>query len=117
MTDEAQTAPQVNPEVKRVAAQRARQRADAARWDLDVALCFFATLAVVIVLVSQAILTEIVGAVAVVGLALGWVMGWKKGKRAFRQFYDEELSKLAEQFNSAETIEVQVKKALHDRIR
>jgi len=45
--------------MERTAAQRARDRANAARWDLDVAVFFFAILATVIILSFQGIGVEV----------------------------------------------------------
>jgi len=46
---------QVSPEMERTAAQRARDRAKAARWDLDVAIFLFAVVIIVIILSVQGI--------------------------------------------------------------
>ena len=50
MMEEAEVAKQVNPEMERTATQRARDRAAAARWDLDIAVFLFAVLIIAIVL-------------------------------------------------------------------
>ena len=68
--DEAQVAKQVTPEMERTAEQRARDRARAARWDLDVAIFLFGILAVLIILLFQGIGIGIVAPVAVFGLAV-----------------------------------------------
>lgn len=94
MTKEAEVAKLLSREVERTAAQRAGDRAKAARWDIDVALFFFAILIIVIILLHQEIAIEIVAPVAAVGLGLGWLMGWRKGRQLYEHFYDEELSKL-----------------------
>ena len=94
MVSEAEVAKQVSPEMERTAAQRARDRAKAARWDLDVAVFFFAILATVIILLFQGIGVEVMAPAAIFGLAMGWLMGWRKGKQTYARFYDEELSKL-----------------------
>ena len=85
-------AKQDSPEMERRAAQRARDRANAARWNLDVAVFLFAVLIIVIILLFQGIGIEIVGAVAVFGLAMVWVVGWRQGNQLYERFYDEELS-------------------------
>lgn len=123
MMDEAEVSKQVSPETERTAAQRARIRAKAARWDLDVALFFFAVLIIVVILLFQGIRLEIVGPVAISGLAMGWLMGWRKGKQLYEIFYDEELSKLDQESKKTvkgtleKTIEEQVQKALLKRRR
>jgi len=121
--DEAEVTKQVSPEMEQVATQRARIRAKAARWDLDVGVFFFAILTIVIILSFQGIEVEVVAPVAMFGLAVGWLIGWKKGKQAYRLFYDEELLKLEQELRKTvkgaveETIEEKVQKALRERWR
>ncbi len=117
--DDAREAKQVSPEMERTASQRARDRAGAARWSLEVAVFLFAVLIIVIILLFQGISVEIVSSVALVGLILVWLMGWMQGKRLYRRFYDEELARLERELKHAaadeETIEQKVQKALRDR--
>ena len=116
---EAEVTKQVSPEMERTAVHRARDRAKAARWDLDVAVFFFAILATVIILLFQGIGVEVTAPAALVGLAMGWLMGWKKGKQVYQRFYDEELSKLEEELEKtmstlAEMIEEKVQKEIRE---
>ena len=116
MVSEAEVAKQVSPEMERTAAQRARDRASAARWDLDVAVFFFAILATVVILLFQGIGVEVMAPAAIFGLAMGWLMGWRKGKQAYERFYDEELSKLEKELEKTmsaleEIIEERVREA------
>ena len=116
MLDKSEVTKQVSPELERTAAQRARDRAKAARWDLDVAVFFFAILAAVMILLFQGIGVEVIAPAAIFGLAMGWLMGWKKGKQAYERFYDEELSKLEKEIEKTmsaleEMIEERVQKA------
>jgi len=58
---------------------------------------------------------------AIAGLAMGWLMGWRKGKQAYDFFYQEELARLGKELEKAmtvleETIEERVQKALRDRL-
>ena len=107
--------------MERTAVQRARDRAKAARWDFDVAVFFFAVLAIIIIVWFQGIGIEVVALAAIVGLAMGWLMGWRKGKQLYERFYDEELSKLKQELKNTdkgameETIEEKVQKALRER--
>ncbi len=122
MMSKAEITNQVSPEIEQKAAQRARYRAKVARWDLDVAVFFFAILAVVIILLFQEIGIGIVAPAAILGLAMGWLMGWRKGKQAYERFYDEELSKLEEEIEKTvgalgEMIEEAVQKELRERRR
>ena len=94
MVSEDKVTKQFRLEMERTAAQRARDRAKAARWDLDVAGFFFAILATIMILLFQGIGIEVTAPAAIFGLAMGWLMGWTKGKQAYERFYDEDLSKL-----------------------
>ena len=125
--DEAEATPQVSPEIERTAVQRARDRAKAARWDLDVAVFLFAVLIIVIILLFQDIGIEIVAPIAVFGLAMVWLVGWRRGRQLYQRFYDEEILKLEQELKRAvkgtiqetveETIEEKVQKALRERWR
>ncbi|MBI4188718.1 MAG: hypothetical protein HY529_05890, partial [Chloroflexi bacterium] len=66
---------QFSPEMERTAAQRARDRAMAARWDLDVAVFLFAVLIIILILLFQGVGIEIVGPVAIFGLSMVWLVG------------------------------------------
>jgi hypothetical protein len=109
---------QVSPEIERRAVQKAQDRAKAARWDLDVAVFFFAVLVIVIILLFQGIGVEVIAPAAIFGLAMGWLMGWKKGRQVYARFYDEELSRLEKEIEETmvaleDMIEERVQKATH----
>ncbi len=119
--DEAELAKQITPEMERAATQRARDRARAARWDLDIAVFLFGVLIIVIILLFQGIGIGVVAPVAIFGLAMVWLVGWRRGRQLFQRFYDEELSKLEYELKKAitgaveETIEERVQRALRER--
>ena len=125
MMDEAEVTQQTNPKTAQQAAQRARTRAGAARWDLDVAVFLFAVMIIVIILLFQDIGIEVVAPIAIFGLAMVWLVGWRRGRQLYQRFYDEELSKLEQDLEKAvtetvektveETIEEKVQKALRER--
>ena len=125
--DEAEVTNQVSPEMERMAAQRAKVRARTARWDLDTAVFAFALLIIVIILLFQEVVVEIVAPVALFGLAMVWLVGWRRGRQLYQRFYDEELSKLGQEVKKVitgtvektieETIEEKVQKALRERWR
>ena len=128
MTDKAEVAGQISPEKEQAAIQRARDRASAARWDLNVAVVLFAVLILVIILATYTEAgLEIVAPIAIFGLALVWLMGWRRGRQLYQRFYDEELAKLEQESKKAikaeiretieETIEEKVQKALRERFR
>ena len=77
--------------VEQLSAEIAKQKANTARWDLNVAILAYAVLTAVIVLMFEGITTEVVVAVAILGLATVWVVGWRRGKKLFNRFYDEEM--------------------------
>ena len=127
---EDEAAKQVSPEMERTAALRARDRASNARWDLNIAIFLFAVLILVIILATYTKMgIEIVASVAIFGLAMVWLVGWRRGNQLYQHFYDEELSKLELESGKAlkgtvkgavkevveETIEEKVQKALRER--
>ena len=118
-------------EVKRLVTRHARERARVARWDLNVAVFLFAVLIIVIILLFQGIGVEVVAPVAIFGLAMVWLVGWRRGRQLYRDFYQEEMevrllelerkkkSEGKEAIDQAieETVEEKVQKALRERWR
>ena len=117
--DEAEVSRQITQENERLAAQRAKERARMARWDLDIAVFLFAVLIIVIILLFGGVEIEIVAPVAIAGLALVWLAGWRRGQQIYQSLYDEELAKLNRDLEKTteETIEERVQKALRERGR
>lgn len=98
-------------EIKREAVRRAEERARIARWDLNVAIFLFVVLIIVIILLFQDIGIEIVAPVAIFGLTMVWITGWRRGQQLYRSFYDEELSRLEKEMEEVEEKEKREKKA------
>ncbi len=117
MADKTEVSQQARGETERMAAQRAQERARVARWDLDIAVFLFAILIIIVILLFQEIGIEIVAPVAVFGLAMVWLVGWRRGRQLYQRFYDEELSKLKPQQKETkeETVEERVQRALRER--
>ncbi len=122
MTDEAEAANEVSAELEQMATWRARQRAKAAMWNLDIAIFLFALLIILIILLFQEIGIEIVAPIAIFGLAMVWLVGWRRGRQLYRHFYDDELSKLrlesekpAKETEEEETIEEMVQRVLRGK--
>lgn len=123
--DEAEGAQPASPKMKRTATQRAKDRANAARWDLNIAVFLFAILIIVTILLFQDIGVEVVAPIALFGLAMVWLVGWRRGRQLYQRFYDEELSELKQSLKKVitetvektveETIEEKVQKALRER--
>ncbi len=119
MADKAEVPEQAGQEVEQLATQRAVERSRAARWDLDIAVFLFAVLIIVVILLFQGVTIEIAAPVAVFGLAMVWLVGWRKGRQLYARFYNEELSKLRREREEPkeETIEERVQRALRERGR
>lgn len=82
-----ETAPELaREEIKREAVRRARERARIARWDLDVAVFLFVVLIIVIILLFQDIGIGIVAPAAIFGLAMVWIVGWRRGRQLYQSF-------------------------------
>ena len=123
----AEDTKRVSLKMERTAAQNAKIRARVARWDLDIALFLFAVLIIVIILLFQKISIEVVGPVAIFGLTMVWLVGWRRGKKLYQRFYEEELAKLEPESKEsvkeivkekvAVTVEDMVKKALLKRLQ
>jgi len=119
MADKAGVSQQASDGAEQLAAQRARERARVARWDLDVAVFLFAILIIIVILLFQGVTIEVVAPVAVFGLAMVWLVGWRRGRQLYERFYDEELSKLKPrpEKTEEETIEERIQRALRERGR
>ncbi|MBA7571811.1 hypothetical protein ES708_13579 [subsurface metagenome] len=126
MTDETEVIVGISLEMERTAARRAKDRARNARWDLNVLIFLFAILIMVIILATYTKAgLEIVAPIAIFGLAMVWLVGWRRGGQLYERFYDEELSKLEQEQKLKikktvkeaveETIEEKVQKALRER--
>ncbi|MFC1874155.1 hypothetical protein ACFLYX_02520 [Chloroflexota bacterium] len=114
---------EVNLELAQKAAQAAGDRVRPAKWDLDIAVFMFAVLIIVIILLFQDVSLEITAPIAIFGLAMCWLVGWKRGKQLYQRFYEEELARLELESKRAangtleETIEEKVQKAFRERWR
>ncbi len=123
---EAEVTKPADKEMEQLAAKRARERSRTARWDLDVAVFLFAVLIIVVILLYQDIGIEIVAPVALFGLVMVWLVGWRRGRQLYNGFYEEELAKLQQALEEQEkkakatmeeTVEEKVQKALRERLR
>jgi len=123
---QAEVPEQPSEETKQLASSRARERARTARWDLDIAVFLFAVLIIILILLFQDIGLEIVAPVAVFGLAMVWLVGWRRGKGLYERFYQEELDRLTQALKEKqgqmeevieETVEEKVQKAFRERLR
>ena len=121
MVDEAEGTKEVRAELEQIAVRRAKDRAKAATWNLDIAVFLFAILIIIIMLLFQDISIEIVAPVALFGLGMVWLVGWRRGRQLYQRYYDDELLKLRQETESTikataeESIEEIVQKALREK--
>ena len=110
---------QVSKEDEQRAIQRAKDRARNARWDLNIAIFLFAILIIILILLFQGVTLEVVAPIAVVGLCLVWLVGWRQGRQLYERFVEEELTKLEFERSRRieETVEEAVQRALRERWR
>ncbi len=92
--DEAEDTNQLSLEIENRAKQMTRERTNAVRWQLNVAVVLFAILIIIMVLLSQGIGINVVAPVAILGLTTVWLMGWRRTRQLYQRFYGEELSNL-----------------------
>jgi len=116
----------ITPEMESKASQKAVDKARVGRWDLNIAIFLFAILILVMLLTTYTkVGIEVVALVALFGLAMVWLVGWRRQKRLYKRFYAEELENLKQASKQTfketvketfeETIEAQVRKALRER--
>ena len=101
-------------ETEQRATERAGERVKAAKWDYTMAILAYAILGAVVLLRLQGVAIEIVAAVAILGLAGVWLLGWRQRRQLFKRFYIEELRQLKE-FTGGEKVEVSVPSPLTPR--
>ena len=124
MENKAEVIERANEEIKRRAAKRAAARAKIARWDLDVAIFLFVVMILVIILLFQGIGIEIVAPIAILGLVIVWLVGWRRGRQLYQGFYEEELARLtlelegkAEKAKKAKKMEKMIEETVEERVQ
>ncbi len=68
--EEARDTKQLSPIIERVAIQRARGKANVAKWGINITIFLFALLITIIILTSRGIEIHIVAPVAILGFVL-----------------------------------------------
>ena len=111
-TDEA-----INNEMIIAAKQRAADRAQAAKWDLNIAIYLFSILIVIIIMASVEARLEIMAPVSILGLSGVWLYGANRGRRLQKCFFQEETLKIRTEMSivKEETVEDQIQKAFLNR--
>ena len=122
MTKELGVAAEIGPELEQAAMRRARDRAASGRWDLNIAIFLFAVLIIVIILLYQKVGIEVVAPVAIFGLVMVWLVGYRRGKQLYQHFLEEEIAAARREVDKVmgaleETIEDRVQNALRNRMK
>jgi hypothetical protein len=108
----------ITTEDETLTARRAKDRAKAARWSLEIAIFLHTVLIIVIILLFQEVGLETVGLVAIFGLGMAWLGGWRQGKALYKRYYTEELAAIVrERILSDSTVEDIVQRFLRERWR
>ena len=94
MSEEA--AQSAQQQIEQLAAKRAEERVLTLKWNIEVVIIAYAVLATVVLLRIEGVAIEIVALVATVGLSMIWLAGWIRGKKLYKQLYDQELHGLQE---------------------
>ena len=88
----------IHPKTRERAVQRAKSRANASRWNLDVAIFLFGILAIILILGYQGIGIWILAPIAIFGLAMVWMVGWRQARKAYQIYINEELDRLPDEW-------------------
>ena len=94
--DKPENTKPLSPRIEYLAMQVARNKANMAKWGLNIVIFLFAILTTIIVLTSLGVGIGIVAPLAIFGLATAWFIGWRQGKQLYQSFFAAELSGLQE---------------------
>jgi hypothetical protein len=91
--EEIESTKWLSPGTKRRAIIKAKDKADAARWNLETAIFLFAVLILIIILNAYTLAgLGLITFTAVFGLAMVWLVGWRRGRKLRTRYYYEELA-------------------------
>ena len=88
----------IHPKTRGKAVQRAKYRANASRWNLDVAIFLFGILAIIVILGNQGVGIWILAPIATFGLTMVWIVGWRQAKKAYQIYINEELAQIPDEW-------------------
>lgn len=88
----------IHPKTKGKAIQKAKYRASASRWNLEVAIFLFGILAIIVILGNQGVGIWILAPIAIIGLIMVWMVGWRQARRAYQIYVSEELGRLPDEW-------------------
>lgn len=112
---------QLKNEIEKRAAKRAITRAKVDSWDLNIAIFLFLVLIAVMILLFQGISIEIVAPIAILGLACVWLVGWRRRRKLYGSYYEEELINLAREStmkaNNEETVQEMIEVTIEEYVQ
>ena len=88
----------IHPKTKGKAIQKAKHRASASRWNLEVAIFLFGILAIIVILGNQGVGIWILTPIAIIGLTMVWMVGWRRARKAYQIYVSEELDRLPDEW-------------------
>jgi len=88
----------IHPKTRGKAIQRAKYRASASRWNLDVAIFLFGILAIIVILGYQGVGIWILAPIAIFGLTMVWMVGWRQARKAYQIYANEEFDQLPDEW-------------------
>ena len=86
---------------EQLADERAKLRARAVWWDFTMAIGSYSILTAVILLRLQGFGIEMVAPIAILGLAIIFLRGSRRGRQVYKLYYDEELHQLQESLHQS----------------
>jgi len=89
--EEAETTLLDFQEIERIARKQANYKAKTRAWTTDFVAFMFAILLIIIILRFEGIRIEISAVVAIFGLSMVWIAGWRQARGLFPICYDEEF--------------------------
>lgn len=88
----------VHPKTRAKAIRKAKYRANASRWNLEVAIFLFGILAIIVILGNQGVGIWILAPIAAFGLTMVWMVGWRQARKAYQIYVNEELDRLPDEW-------------------
>jgi len=82
-----------------------------------VAVFLFVVLIIVIILLFQNIGIGIVAPVAIFGLIMVWIVGWRRGRQLYRVFYNDELVRFEREIIEAEEVSKTIEKTIEETVQ
>lgn len=88
----------IHPKTREKAIRKAKYRANASRWNLDVAIFLFGILAIIVILGYQGVGIWILAPIGAFGLTMVWMVGWRQARKAYQIYVNEELDRLPDEW-------------------